>query len=327
MSLSRPADNPEGRPPAAPVAGGASRRLRLAHEHARHVDVGYGETTLCRYVYAPADATRESPRPYFCPLRTLAGSDVSIFRPHDHVWHKGLSMTMAQLSGQNFWGGPTYVRDRGYVQLPNNGRMVHSGWERLDCGADGVAMTESLQWVTAAGETWIDEQRTIEVDVPDAAGGWWALDLSFRLRNVRQAPLVFGSPTTEGRPLAGYGGLFWRGPRSFLGGQILAAAGAGGPEMMGRPSPWLAFVGRHDGADASSTVLFVDSPGNPRSPTKWFVRNEPYACVSAAFSFDEEYTLEPDADLTLRYRVVVADGAWTRAQIEGHVADRLATTS
>jgi hypothetical protein len=319
MSLSRRAGD-------AAVAGGASRSLRLSHEHGRHVDVGYGETTLGRYVYAPADATRESPRPYFCPLRTLAGHEVTIFRPHDHVWHKGLSMTMAQLSGQNFWGGPTYVRDRGYVQLPNNGRIVHAGWDGMDLRADRLALTETLQWVTAAGETWIDEERTIRVDDVDATGGWWALDLSFRLRNVRRAPLVFGSPTTEGRPLAGYGGLFWRGPRSFLGGQILAAGGAGGPEMMGRPSPWLAFVGRHDGSDASSTVLFLDQPDNLRAPTKWFVRNEPYACASAAFSFDEEYTLEPDAVLALSYRVVIADGAWSRGQIEAYVADRLPAT-
>ena len=37
--------------------------------------------------------------------------------------------------------------------------------------------------------------------------------------------------TTEGRPMAGYGSLVWRGPRSFLGGRILAGHGLEGPEL------------------------------------------------------------------------------------------------
>ena len=154
MSQSRPVQDAEE---ADSQAAGASRSLRMTHEHGRHLDVGYGQTTLFRYVYAPADVTRESPRPYFCPLRTLAGHEVTIFRPHDHVWHKGLSMTVAQLSGQNFWGGPTYVRDQGYVRLEDHGRIVHRAWDALDCDADGALLAERLDWRSHADEVWIDE--------------------------------------------------------------------------------------------------------------------------------------------------------------------------
>lgn len=118
--------------------------------------------------------------------------------------------------------------------------------------------------------------------------------------------------------MAGYGGLFWRGPRSFLRGKVLAADGREGPEVMGQSSPWLAFVGRHDGSAASSTVLFLDHPGNPRYPTRWFVRNDPYACVSLSFMFDEEYLLEPGETLRLTYRVVLADGEWTGEHVESY---------
>lgn len=285
----------------------------------RHHSDG-GGVALFRYVYAPRMAARESPKPYFHPLRTLAGREVTAYRPHDHVWHKGLMLTSAQLSGQNFWGGPTYVHGRGYVQLDNNGRIEHRDWAALDC-ADGAALLdERLTWRTAAGEDWIAEERRIAVGAIDAAAGHWSLDFTFRLRNGRGLPLVFGSPTTEGRPLAGYGGLFWRGPRSFNGGRILAGD-LEGPDVMGRPAPWLAFTGKHDGDDAASTLLFLDHPENPRYPNKWFVRNDPFACASFAFSFDEEYTLPPDAVLTQRYRVVVADGAWPREGIADY-ADR-----
>jgi len=176
------------------------------------------------------------------------------------------------------------------------------------CDADTALLLERLEWLTQAGETWISEHRRIRVTEVQQEHGYWSLDLSFDLQNVRGAPLTFGSPTAAGRPAAGYGGLFWRGPRSFLRGKILAADGLSGPEVMGQSSPWLAYVGRHDGSARASTIVLLDQSSNPRYPTKWFVRHDPYACASCAFMFDEPLTLAPEETLTLNYRVVVADG-------------------
>src|SRR5215831_7409494 len=105
---------------------------RTIHLLGRRVDVRHRDRLLFRYVYAPDTPPVESPRPYFHPLRTLAGDVVTIFRPHDHRWHHGLSMTSANLSGENFWGGPTYVDGQGYAQLPNNGTVRHESWESLE---------------------------------------------------------------------------------------------------------------------------------------------------------------------------------------------------
>lgn len=297
-------------------------QLRLTHQLDSYVELAFRGQPILRYVYVPETEPSESPKPYFHPLVTLGGNEVSIFRPYDHLWHKGLAMTMAQLSGQNFWGGPTYVPDRGYVRLPNNGRIVHRGWDRTACDETGLALAERLDWLTENGEYWIEENRQVTVSdvAPDA--GYWALDLRFALTNRRGEALRFGSPTTEGRPLAGYGSLFWRGPRSFLGGKILAGDGLEGPEVMGKAAPWLAFVGRHDGSAATSTVLFVDHPDNPRYPNKWFVRNQPYACVSCSFMFDEEYFLAPGDTLSLTYRVVIADGDWSSERVEAYLASK-----
>ncbi|HEV7216879.1 MAG TPA: PmoA family protein [Chloroflexota bacterium] len=293
-----------------------STGLRVVHTLQDRVDVSAGEHPLFTYIYVPQTAQRESPQPYFHPLQTLGGETISIYRPHDHLWHKGLAMTSAHLSGENFWGGPTYERDRGYVHLENNGRMLHLSWDELHCEPDAVGMTERLAWITRAGETWIAEDRRMSVSEVQPAQGFWSLDLTFTLRNVRGAALTFGSPTTAGRPGAGYGGLFWRGPRSFLRGAILAGGGLSGPEVMGQAAPWLAYIGRHDGSGRTSTIVFLDQPGNPRYPTKWFVRNDPYACASCAFTFDEELTLAPEETLSLQYRVVIADGAWTAERVE-----------
>ena len=59
------------------------------------------------------------------------------------------------------------------------------------------------------------ESRTLSFAVHGAA---WTLGFATTFTNVTESVLVLGSPTTEGRPNAGYGGLFWRGPRSFTGG-------------------------------------------------------------------------------------------------------------
>lgn len=291
---------------------------KLIHVLHDYVELQYRDQLLFRYVYAPRTEWIESPKPYFHPLRTLAGNEVTLFRPYDHVWHKGLTMTMAQLSGQNFWGGPTYVHGQGYVQLQNNGRIVHRAWNHLDQTDDGVDLAERLEWITYDGQRWIAEERRIVVDEINPARGYWSMSLQFSLRNTSGHLLTFGSPTTEGRPLAGYGSLFWRGPRSFLRGTILAAGDLEGPEVMGKAARWLAFVGRHDGNGDISTLVFLDHPGNPRFPNKWFVRNDPYACVSFSFMFDEELPLLPDQTLSLTYRIVLADGEWSRAGIEDY---------
>lgn len=290
--------------------------VRLIHTYDDSIELHYAERLLFRYVYVPRTAQRESPKPYFHPLCTLAGNEVTLFRPHDHVWHTGLAMTSAHVSGHNFWGGPTYIRDRGYVQLDNNGQIRHDGWDEIRCDNDGAVLTERLHWISIAGDLLIAEQRSIAVTEIRPDAGYWALDLTFRLENVTAETLVFGSPTTNGRPMAGYGGLFWRGPRSFLHGEIVAGGGLEGPEVMGKAAPWLAYAGRHDGNDQQSTLLFADDPGNPRFPNKWFVRNDPYACVSCSFMFDEEYPLPPAGALALNYRVVLADGVWSRERIE-----------
>ncbi|WP_329083528.1 MULTISPECIES: PmoA family protein [unclassified Streptosporangium] len=261
---------------------------------------------ILHYVHRPETPVFESPKPYFHPIRTLAGDVVSAYRPHDHRWHRGLQLTVSDLSGENFWGGGSYVREAaGYVDLPNNGTMRHE--EFL---APGV---ERLTWHTQGGEHWVDEVRTF--GVRDVREDSWALELSTAITNVRGEDLVFGSPTTNGRPMAGYCGLFWRGPRSFEHGRVVAESGEG-PEMMGRESAWLAYTGHHDEVDRSSTLLFQSA-----LPAVWFVRTTPFAAVNPSIAFHRELVLPPGATLRLGYRMVVATGAWDRPRLEAYVGE------
>ncbi len=139
------------------------------------------------------------------------------------------------------------------------------------------------------------------------------------MTNRRAEPLRFGSPTTHGRPAAGYTGLFWRGPRGAS-----AAAGSSPPkppkppsptrpphvDPMGCQAPWPGLLSaRHDGRDGHATLLFEHAPRNDhparRHPPGALVRRarDPFAAVAPSWAFHEELVLPPGETLARAYRV------------------------
>ncbi|WP_240687196.1 DUF6807 family protein [Amycolatopsis suaedae] len=286
----------------------AETGLGLLHEYNRAVHVRWQGAELFRYVYRPWEPRLESPKPYFHPLRTLGGDLVSVYRPHDHVWHKGISWSLCNVGDQNFWGGPTYVRGEGYRQLDNNGTQLHTGFASLDASAERVDVVEELDWISRSGARLFTERRGFSVRVhPDLDA--WQLSYWTAMRNTSGGPVAFGSPTTNGRADAGYSGLFWRGPRSFSGGVVVSPDGTGGDELMGCRAAWLGFVGKHDGAAGASTLVFAEHESNYSYPTKWFVRSGVFAAVCPAPFYDTEHEVAADDTLSLRYDVIIADGA------------------
>ncbi|MDJ1114281.1 PmoA family protein [Microbacterium dauci] len=270
-----------------------------------------GNRELAEYVLRPTEPQLESPRPYAL-LRTRTGEPVTGYRPGDHVWHKGLSLALPVVGPHNFWGGPTYVRGRGYVQLPNNGAQVHRSFEAERAGT----VVEHLDWIAEQGETVLRERRTLTATPVDDET--WALSWHSSLRNVADDPLAFGSPTTKGRPDAGYAGIFWRGPESFTGGAIDAPDGPVGDAARGEPAPWLAFVapGREAG------VLMADAA--PAAPAPWFARSAEYAGLNPAPFFHTETKVAPGDAVVLAAVIVVgpADVAARAASlVPGLVAD------
>ncbi|MEV7090735.1 PmoA family protein [Streptomyces sp. NPDC093085] len=299
--------------------------IQVTHTHGEHFAVHHGGVELLRYVYRPDPDPFEARKPYIHPLRTLAGHQVSGYRPNDHRWHKGLQMTASHLSGQNFWGGNSYVHGEGYLPLHERvGSMRHDAFPEVTVAEDRFHLAEELTWVENGGAEWAKEERSITVHAVDEEAGAWALDWTIGLTNVRDEPLLFGSPTTAGREMAGYTGLQWRGPRDFTGGAVLGPLEPGAPEpetLMGTQGPWLAFTAEHDDVDARSTLVFAHAPENEKAlhASHWFVRSEPIPTVAFSWAFFEEFALDPGASFAYRYRVVVADGAWDRERVGTHL--------
>ncbi|KQO97044.1 PmoA family protein [Leifsonia sp. Leaf264] len=279
--------------------------ITVTHELDSHVVIRDGDVELARYTYRPDTVQLESPKPYLHPLRTRSGDPVTLFRPHDHVWHKGIAWSLPHVGEENFWGGPTYVHGQFYVQLENNGRAEHERMTELVATADAATIAHRLRWVTQGGQQIIEEDRRISAHLVDDA---WVLVFETVMRNTSEATISIGSPTTKGRENAGYGGLFWRGPRSFTGGTVRTPLGDGGDELRGSRLEWMGFTGRQDGSGGTSTLVIVDDTENPRHPPQWFARSEEFACLCPAPFFSEELEFGAGESLRFRYAVVIADG-------------------
>ncbi|MCT9819800.1 PmoA family protein [Microbacterium sp. W1N] len=286
--------------------------LSLVHDQGTGFTVRAGDVDLLHCVYAPDSPQLESPKPYLHPLRTRAGHVVSAFRPWDHVWHKGIAWSLPVVGDENFWGGPTYVHGQSYVQLPNDGAQRHVGIRELS-DADGVVtFAHDLDWISQAGVRMFTEQRTLTARV--LADDAWALTFETAMTNVTDDAVAIGSPTTKGRDNAGYGGLFWRGPRAFTGGTLVTADGTGtGADVRGQRHEWMGFEGRHDEVDATSLVVMVDAADNPHHPPQWFARSEEFAALNPAPFFSEEVVVGAGETVRFRYGIAIADADRARA--------------
>ena len=282
--------------------------LSARHDLGATLTVSAEDVELVRYVYVPDTPQLESPKPFLHPVRTRAGRLVSLFRPHDHVWHKGIAWSLPNVGDENFWGGPTYVHGRSYVQQDNNGTQQHRRVVDVGLEDDQVWFTHELDWITQSGRTVITERRTITVTLLATDADAWALTFDTTMTNTSGHEIAFGSPTTRGRENAGYGGLFWRGPREFTGGDVVTPDGVGGDEVRGRRAEWMAFAGRHDDDSAQSLVLLVDHEANPHHPPQWFTRTVEFACLNPAPFFSDELRVTDGETVRFRYGAGVADG-------------------
>ncbi|MEV7090048.1 PmoA family protein [Streptomyces sp. NPDC093085] len=240
-----------------------------------------------------------APRPYLHPVRTFGGVTVTEVLPPDHTHHLGVSVAVPDVSGVNFWGGRTYVRDQGPVALDNHGAQEHTGWLLRD--PDGCV--QELSWVREGREL-LKERRTISVLALNSRA--WALDFTSALTNVSGGGLSFGSPATNGRPGAGYGGFFWRAPKEEAGrSEVFTEEASGEDAVHGTTAPWLALAGRR------WTLVFAGANEETRRDP-WFVRTGGYPGVGSALAWARRLPLAAGASLARRVVTVVADGRLAR---------------
>jgi hypothetical protein len=253
-----------------------------------------------RYLTRPELPERHAPRPYLHPVTTLSGTAVTELSPADHLHHLGVGVAVPDVEGHNFWGGRTYVRDRGPTELDNHGSQRHVAFQLRD--PDGFV--EELRWV-ASGTELLRERRTVAAaELTDTA---WALDFTFSLTNTTGVPVSIGSPATDGRPGAAYGGFFWRARKEARPPRVFTADTEGETDVHGTRADWLALAGD------TWTLVFAGATATTRRDP-WFVRADEYPGVGSSLAPAERLTVEPGGTAVRRVVTVVADGTLDRGE-------------
>lgn len=259
-----------------------------------------GDRPVGRYITRPELSPRLSPRPYLHPVTTLAGTAVTELSPADHAHHLGVGVAVPDVEGHNFWGGRTYVRDQGPTELDNHGAQRHLSFQLRD--PDGFV--EELRWVAAGGEL-LRERRTVAAtELTDTA---WALDFTFSLTNTTPDALTLGSPATNGRPGAAYGGFFWRARKEAEAPVVFTAGTEGEDAVHGSRADWVGLAG------IGWTLVFAGATETTRRDP-WFVRTTEYPGVGSSLAHDERLPVAAGETVVRRIVTVVADGRLERGE-------------
>ncbi|WP_342371735.1 PmoA family protein [Propioniciclava soli] len=265
-----------------------------------------GDAAVAEYADGSDIMDLSSPRPYLHPIRTLGGVIVSDTHPVDHDWHCGLSLTMQDVNGVNFWGGRTYVRGRGYTWLGDQGRIEHRAWLERTPGR----LREELAWVGPILEPLedaidpVEVRETRELTWTQADDRTWLLDADLALDAVTPDRITLGGPGTNGRTDAGYGGWQLRLRRSDDV-RITSPLGEGAEAVYGQAAAWVAWRSTFIGRPVTLAMAHLDA--DAAASDRWFVRHGEFDGIGTALAWSDELTLP----VRRRYRLVVADGHLT----------------
>jgi LacI family transcriptional regulator len=247
-----------------------------------------GSTVVAQYEEGATVDSVLSPRPYLDAVISRTGTPLTVTEPTDHPHHLGVSLAIADVNGTSYWGGRTYVRGEGSIMVPNHGRQRR---DRLHI--DGHSLDERLSWVDEHGTTQLVEVR--ELRSAELEKGW-ALRWRSHLKATLDA-ITFGSPATNGREGAGYGGIFWRFAPEIA--RVFSPAGDTERDVHGAATPWLAFTF----PDRGTTVVLTQ--GDERLP--WFVRFAEYLGAGPSVAWDEPRTIPEGGELDLELTAYVLD--------------------
>ena len=257
-------------------------------------------------------APSSSPRPFLHPITTLAGVDLTAVRPSDHDWHLGAGFAIPDVDGITYWGGGTYVHGKGYVLLDNFGTQRITSAK----SPSPQALEQVLDWVDNVGKVRIEERRLVSwrlLESNDRAVRGWELSFSTSLNPIN-GKVSLGSPGTNGRVNAGYGGFNWRLPRcSDV--KILSEEAEGEDTVHGSTSSWIAWSARfeaHPGACGDATVVLIaGDEASARDP--WIVRHVAYPGLGAAIAWKDRVEIPAGDSLSRSYRIGIMDGRLDRA--------------
>jgi hypothetical protein len=247
---------------------------------------------------------KKQDKPYFHPLR-INGCELTLERPDDHPWHRGLWFSWKYINKVNYWEEDP---QKGYSE----GRSKIKNVEIVPSKNFSATVYIDIEYAPEGKESLVLEKRTLQISHPDAQGNYiidWKLhftSVDSLLEFDRTPPLKRG-----GKIWGGYAGLGFRGAET-LNEQIFTASTGWINENSYtgevENAKWMDMSASLDKKKkAEGGITIFDHPKNPRHPSPWYVWFEAgeHSFFSPAILYNESLMLKPHKSLQLKYRVYI----------------------
>jgi hypothetical protein len=279
--------------------------------------------------------------PVLFPLRTANGTPVTRGFPLepragervDHPHHAGLWFNYGNVNGVDFWNNSTVLPEERRAKMgtvmhrrivetsggPSHGTLeIEADWIMPD---GHTVLREATKFIFRAGQGYrvVDRISTLSalnepVVFKDDKEGMLGLRVRRELEQPSTEAVTFtdanGQPTTvKTMDNTGVSGLY------------RSSEGKTGDAVWGTRGRWTMLTGKVN--QEAITLLILDHPKNAGFPTYWHARG--YGLFAAnplgqeVFSNGKErlnFTLQPKASATFRYRLAILDSAATPEQAE-----------
>ncbi len=326
--------------PAGREGPGAMSVTITPNESAKRVDVAIGGKPFTSYIWP-----EQVKKPVLDPIRSASGLLVTRGWPLapragervDHPHHVGLWFNYESVNGLDFWNNSDGIKPADRSKM---GTILHRRIVSAKGGPDLGELETEMDWVTPSGKVLLRERtqfvfagdattRTIDriatltatderVVFADAKDGMIGMRVARQLEQPSNEPLVFTD-------IAGRATQVPVMDNTGVTGEYLSSEGKKGDAVWGTRGRWTILAGTI--GKQPITIAIIDHPRNPGFPTYWHARG--YGLFAAnplgqkVFSEGREtmnFTLQPGASATFRYRIVVVDGKAPAERIEHEYA-------
>ncbi len=264
------------------------------------IGVQHGGRTLWRYHFAT-----DHRKPFFHPVSTTTGAELTCFEPWDHWWHRGLWFSWQYINGVNYW-------EEDIEELGPKGSLEFIGPEELDAGPDQIVIRTHYHYHPTPKNVVLHDTRIIAIAMPDREGCYtmdW--DLAF-------TPTVDVAIDRVHEDWGGYSGLSWRTSRAMGGFALVNSDGKTGDDTQHQQARWVDLTGKADGGrDLSGGMTFMVHPDTPRNPAHWKTFANPgFGYINPSPVMVEPLRLKAGDVCRMKYRVLVHPGTMQPESLE-----------
>ncbi|SEL49149.1 DUF6807 domain-containing protein [Parapedobacter koreensis] len=264
----------------------------------KHVALFNGDQVIWQFNFDPKED-----KPYFHPLRTPAGLDMTLERPADHPWHRGLWFSWKDINGVNYW-------EEDPAKGVSSGRsLIKAVKTTLDKHTQTANIAMRLVYADSAN-TVLNEKREVVVSQPENGG--YTVSWYHEFEAVTDVRLYLEKPAKYGGvEWGGYAGLSFRGSDQLKQPTFVASSGWSTQADLtgyGEKERWMGITALNNGKPVA--LVIFDHPDNERHPSPWYIWHAAghNLFFTPSLLFDGPLALKKGEKLRLKYRVWVTDG-------------------